>query len=495
MCYTGREPPPPPEPKPRTKRKRRVRRRAQQGGASGSGAGGAARASGAAEANAEAVPPDLAFLSPQRSVAAALPPAAARGPLSRGNIVRVITDKPKFGWGRVKRGAIGVVHSVVDDGSKIRVDFIAQRQWTARAGELERVALLRVGDRVRLKTPQEEDGDVPADEGTVTAVTGEGRAGWVRVSWDSGKSALHRWGHQGEFDIAVVATAADELGGEDIPQDEDELQELRYRHAADVAAARAQVCANEDTPECGNRCGAFEAGLVCGCKQGRCCSQAGWCHDCDKDDDAKHSWRPACGSAEQEGELDAAQALAAAVRALSAARAARGSGRGAGGGGGADGPGGSAGEGGAAGSGAEAAAEQPVGGAAGAAEEGAEGGGTGQPASQGQLPGSPCANEDHLQCRSRCGAVTLHEGKQLEFGTAAPPGSTTVMCFCKVGRCCSDAGWCGDCPRKDASPFSWRKECPPGTAPAPSGYGSAEAAAEALAEAAAEAAVDRVEVD
>jgi hypothetical protein len=56
-----------------------------------------------------------------------------------GQRVRVITDRPRFGWGEVSKGDIGVVRREPDGDGDLKVDFPSQPNWTARVGELEPV--------------------------------------------------------------------------------------------------------------------------------------------------------------------------------------------------------------------------------------------------------------------------------------------------------------------------------------------------------------------
>lgn len=54
-----------------------------------------------------------------------------------GDRVRVIASKPHFGWGHVHRLDEGKVSETADRSGDLRVDFPAQKSWTARPAELE----------------------------------------------------------------------------------------------------------------------------------------------------------------------------------------------------------------------------------------------------------------------------------------------------------------------------------------------------------------------
>jgi hypothetical protein len=61
-----------------------------------------------------------------------------------GDKVRVICDDPRYGWGKVRKGDVGVVAVVAPDvvavvAPDLAVDFPAQALWSASQGELELV--------------------------------------------------------------------------------------------------------------------------------------------------------------------------------------------------------------------------------------------------------------------------------------------------------------------------------------------------------------------
>lgn len=71
-----------------------------------------------------------------------------------GDKVRVITDKPYFGWGNVSKGDVGTIIAI--DGDVIRVNFPRQSRWNGLADEFELVkeaeVRFKVGDIVKGKS-------------------------------------------------------------------------------------------------------------------------------------------------------------------------------------------------------------------------------------------------------------------------------------------------------------------------------------------------------
>merc|ERR1712196_583173 len=54
-----------------------------------------------------------------------------------GKSVRVCVDTPKYEWGNVRPGSVGVVRMVKYDASIVHVDFPEMRDWKCPIAELE----------------------------------------------------------------------------------------------------------------------------------------------------------------------------------------------------------------------------------------------------------------------------------------------------------------------------------------------------------------------